>query len=49
MRKIRDEQREWLVGRHRCGGNVRCLRRSYRERIAVLQSVLDDIKSRGPY
>jgi uncharacterized protein len=46
---IRDGQRDWLATRRQCGGNVPCLRRSYRSRIAMLQGVLDDIKSRGPF
>ncbi len=46
---IRDEQREWLAQRGACGDDVRCLTRSYRRRIAALETVLDEIKSRGPY
>jgi uncharacterized protein len=46
---IRDEQHAWLVQRRHCGADRQCLRRSYRERIAALEAVLDEIRSRGPF
>ena len=47
--ELRDEQHDWLAQRHQCRADVRCLRHSYRRRIAALRRVLDDIRSRGPY
>ena len=46
---MRDEQREWLAQRHVCRADVRCLRRSYRQRIVELEGVVAEIKSRGPF
>jgi uncharacterized protein YecT (DUF1311 family) len=33
---LRNEQREWLSRRNACGGDLSCLRLTYRQRIAVL-------------
>lgn len=46
---IRDDQRDWLADRGRCGARVGCLRQSYRNRIAELRSVFAAIRSRGPF
>src|SRR5882672_7994058 len=46
---MQDEQRDWLDQRRRCGGDVPCLRRSYRRRIGELEDTVRDIKSRGPF
>ena len=46
---MRDEQREWLAQRHLCRADVRCLRHSYRQRIAELESVVAEINSHGPF
>lgn len=46
---IRDDQREWLAKRGRCGASVPCLRQSYRGRILQLRRIFSDIRSRGPF
>ena len=46
---IRDDQRDWLAERGDCGADRSCLRQSYRKRIGVLESVLDEIRSHGPF
>jgi uncharacterized protein len=46
---IQDDQRDWLQNRRRCGGDVECLRRSYRKRIGELEAEIQNIRSRGPY
>lgn len=46
---LEDDQREWLSDRRRCDDDVRCLRRSYRKRIAELEDVLQEIRSRGSF
>lgn len=46
---IRDDQRDWFIQRGRCGGNVPCLRQSYRKRIAELKATFAAIRSRGPF
>lgn len=40
---MQDEQREWLQSRQRCGGDVECLRASYKARLRALQQYYDDI------
>lgn len=46
---LQDAQRAWLADRHRCGGDVGCLRAAYGQRIAQLKSGFQQIVSRGPY
>lgn len=46
---IQDKQRSWLKAREACGARVRCLNRVYDRRIRELDSVIDNIASRGPY
>ena len=36
----RDEQHDWLVARHACGGDTACLTQSYRQRVAELQQTI---------
>jgi uncharacterized protein len=46
---IADAQVKWLSTRQACGGNTSCLEDAYRNRIAELTRVLDDIVARGPF
>ena len=46
---IGDAQKQWLKTRDACGGDVACLAEAYRKRIAVLDRVMTDIASRGPF
>lgn len=46
---IEDQQRAWLKKREACGSRVSCLDRTYSERIAELNGVIESIASRGPF
>jgi uncharacterized protein len=38
---VRNEQRQWLLERNRCGDNADCLRTAYEKRLAVLERALE--------
>lgn len=40
---MQDAQREWLQSRQGCGGDVACLRASYRARLKSLRAIYDGI------
>lgn len=46
---IMDDQRDWLQARKRCGGDQRCLARSYDNRLRQLNTVMDRVYSQGPF
>lgn len=46
---MQDAQRSWLKQRQACKGDVKCLTKAYKARIADLQAAFDDIASRGPF
>jgi len=46
---LMDQQRTWLQNRRACVDNLACLNRSYDQRLKEVQSVIDAIKSGGPY
>ena len=46
---IQDAQRAFIAAREACGGDVACLGAAYAKRIAELQVVMEDIRSRGPF
>lgn len=41
--EVREAQRDWLQVRNACGGNVRCLRRAYRQRIEQLRNYVEHV------
>ncbi len=46
---MHDDQRTWLKQRQACKGDVKCLTKAYKDRIADLQAAFDGIASRGPF
>lgn len=46
---LQDAQRTWLKRRQACKGDVRCLTRAYKDRLADLQAAFESIASRGPF
>jgi len=46
---MEDAQRAWLRRREACGDRTACLSKAYADRIGALDTVIDDIKSRGPF
>ena len=46
---IQDAQRAFIAAREACGSDVACLGGTYAKRIAQLEMVMEDIKSRGPF
>ena len=46
---MQDAQVAWLKSRHACGADRLCLRKSYDDRIAVVQGYVAAIESRGPF
>ena len=46
---IQDEQRAFITAREACGSDAVCLGGAYAKRIAQLEAVMEDIKSRGPF
>jgi uncharacterized protein len=44
-----DAQRDFLKRREQCGADVACLRRIYETRIGQLQSVMEQVRARGPF
>jgi len=46
---LQDAQRTWLKRRQACKGDVRCLTRAYKDRLADLQAAFEGIASRGPF
>ena len=46
---LQDAQRGWMHKRQACRGDVRCLARAYKDRLADLQAAFDGIASRGPF
>lgn len=46
---LRATQKNWLVRRSACKGDIPCLTQLYDLRIAELQKIFKDIVSRGPH
>ncbi len=46
---MQDDQIVWLKARHSCRSDRACLKRSYDDRIATLQTVIDAVASHGPF
>lgn len=46
---IGDAQKQWLKTREACGGDIACLADAYRKRIDVLDKVMANIASHGPF
>ncbi len=46
---IQDGQLAFIKERESCGANVACIRNSYRSRIKLLESVMDSVRSHGPF
>lgn len=46
---MQDAQRDFLKRREQCGEDVACLRRIYETRIGQLQSVMEQVRARGPF
>ena len=46
---MQDAQRTWLRRRKDCKGDVKCLTKAYKDRLADLQAAFDEIASRGPF
>ncbi len=46
---MQDAQRTWLHQRQACKGDVKCLAKAYKDRLADLQAAFDGIASRGPF
>lgn len=46
---MQDAQRTWLHRRRACKGDVRCLTKAYKDRLADLQAAFEGIASRGPF
>lgn len=44
-----DAQRDFLKQRNGCGADTACLRRAYNTRIAQLQTVMEQVRARGPF
>ncbi len=46
---LQEAQRDWMHKRQACKGDVKCLAKAYKDRLADLQAAFDDIASRGPF
>ena len=46
---IQDAQHAFIAAREACGADVGCLAAAYARRIARLEAVMEDVKSRGPF
>ena len=46
---MHEAQHAWLQQRAACKGDVKCLTKAYKDRLADLQAAFDDIASRGPF
>ncbi|MFG1420427.1 lysozyme inhibitor LprI family protein [Roseixanthobacter liquoris] len=46
---LQDQQRAFLKQRAACGGDVACIAKAYRDRIAVFEGVVDGVVARGPF
>ncbi len=46
---MQEAQRDWLHRRTKCKGDVKCLSKAYKDRLADLQAAFDGIASRGPF
>ena len=46
---IEEQQRAWLQKREACGSDIACLKSAYAKRIGELDSVVQDVVSRGPF
>jgi uncharacterized protein len=46
---LMDEQKDWIAARHTCAADTACLRKTYNDRIAVLEKQFDRIKANGPF
>ena len=46
---LQEAQRDWLKRRQACKGDVKCLTKAYKDRLADLQAGFDGIASRGPF
>jgi uncharacterized protein len=44
FKALRQEQREWLKDRNRCGAKVQCLKDAYTDRLAVLEQNLENLE-----
>lgn len=47
--QIQDDQRAFLKRRDACGANAGCIRSTYADRIAQLETVMAGIQQRGPF
>lgn len=46
---LQDGQRAFIAKRETCGANIGCIRNAYDARIAQLQAVMANIRSKGPF
>ncbi len=46
---LQEAQRDWMHKRQACKGDIKCLTRAYKDRLADLQAAFDEIASRGPF
>lgn len=46
---IQDQQRAFIQKREACGANAACIRGAYDARIAQLQVVMANVRSKGPF
>lgn len=46
---LQEAQRDWVHKRQTCKGDVKCLTKAYKDRMADLQAAFDEIASRGPF
>lgn len=46
---LQDQQRAFIQRRETCGANVACIRNAYDARIAQLQAVMGNVRSKGPF
>lgn len=46
---LQDQQRAFIAKREACGANAGCIRAAYDGRIAQLQAVMANVRSKGPF
>jgi uncharacterized protein len=46
---MQDAQRAFLKERASCGADIGCLRQAYDKRITQLQSVMENVREKGPF
>lgn len=46
---LQDQQRAFIGKREACGANAGCIRNAYDARIAQLQAVMANVRSKGPF